>query len=369
MVEAIWPARADVASLPGMPLDQSKLDDLLHRAVTDLGATCHAAMVVIGDRLGLYKALAKHGPCSSAQLAERTHTTERYVREWLASQSAGGYVTFDAASGRYSLSAEQAFTLADEDSPAFLPGGFELALAALKAVPRVEEGFRTGKGVGWHEHDAGLFHGTERFFRPGYRAHLCGTWIPSLQGVEAKLHEGASVADIGCGHGASTVLMAQAYPNSKFVGVDYHPASIAAARKRAEAAGLADRVSFEVAGAKDFGGGPYDFVTFFDCLHDMGDPVGAAAHVRSRLARDGSWMIVEPFAGDSVAENMHPLGRLFYSVSTLVCTPASLSQEVGLALGAQAGEARIKEVVTKGGFQRFRRATQTPFNLVFEARP
>ena len=352
-----------------MPIDQKKLDDLLARAVSDLGATAHAAMVVIGDKLGLYKALAEHGPCTSAQLAEHTHTAERYVREWLASQAAGGYVSFDAATGRYSLSDEQAFTLADEDSPAFLPGGFQVALAAVKAQPRIEEGFRTGKGVGWHEHDPGLFHGTERFFRPGYKAHLCGEWIPALEGVESKLHDGASVADIGCGHGASTVIMAQAFPASSFVGFDYHPASIEAARRRAEAEGVTDRVKFEVAGAKDFGGGPYDFVTCFDCLHDMGDPVGAAKHVRSRIEREGCWMIVEPFAGDSVQENMHPLGRLFYSVSTLVCTPASLSQEVGLALGAQAGEARIKEVVTKGGFKRFRRATQTPFNLIFEVRP
>ena len=352
-----------------MPIDQKKLDDLLARAVTDLGATAHAAMVVIGDTLGLYKALQRHGPCTSAQLAEHTHTAERYVREWLASQAAGGYVSFDSKSGSYSLSDEQAFTLADEDSPAFLPGGFQVALAAVKAQSRIEEGFRTGKGVGWHEHDPGLFHGTERFFRPGYKAHLCGEWIPALEGVESKLHDGASVADIGCGHGASTVIMAQAFPGSTFVGVDYHPASIEAARRRAEAAGVSDRVTFEVAGAKDFGGGPYDFVTCFDCLHDMGDPVGAAKHVRSRIEKEGCWMIVEPFAGDSVQENMHPLGRLFYSVSTLVCTPASLSQEVGLALGAQAGEARIKEVVTQGGFKRFRRATQTPFNLVFEVRP
>ncbi|HZL99031.1 MAG TPA: methyltransferase domain-containing protein, partial [Planctomycetota bacterium] len=223
-----------------MPIDQTRLDELLDRAVTDLGATCHAAMVVIGDTLGLYRALARHGPCTPAQLAERTHTAERYVREWCASQAAGGYVSFDAATGGYSLSDEQAFILADEDSPAFLPGGFQAVLAALKAQPRIEEGFRTGKGVGWHEHDAGLFHGTERFFRPGYKAHLCGEWIPALEGVEGKLHDGASVADVGCGHGASTVLMAQAYPGSTFLGVDYHAPSVEAARKRAEAAGVAD---------------------------------------------------------------------------------------------------------------------------------
>jgi 2-polyprenyl-3-methyl-5-hydroxy-6-metoxy-1,4-benzoquinol methylase len=352
-----------------MALDQSKLNDMLHRGVNDFGATFHAACVIIGDKLGLYKALAAGGWQTPAELATRTDTTERYVREWLASQAAGGYVTLDAPTGRYRLTEEQAFTLADEKSPAFLPGAFQVALAATKAVPKLIEAFRTGEGMGWHEHDHELFHGTERFFRPGYAAHLVSEWIPALSGVEARLRAGARVADVGCGHGASTVLMAQAYPKSTFAGFDYHEGSIQTARERARESGVADRVKFEVARAKDFPGNGYDLVTFFDCLHDMGDPAGAARHVLSTLAPEGSWMIVEPFANDRVEDNLNPIGRVFYSASTLLCTPASLSQEVGLALGAQAGEARTRQVVTSGGFTRFRRATETPFNLVYEARP
>ncbi|HKA56748.1 MAG TPA: class I SAM-dependent methyltransferase, partial [Candidatus Binatia bacterium] len=300
---------------------------------------------------------------------ERTGTAERYVREWLAAQAAGGYVTYDPAAGRYALSEEQAFALADEDSPAFMPGAFQLATAAIKAEPKITEAFRTGVGVGWHEHDPGLFHGTERFFRPGYAANLVSAWVPALEGVEARLRAGARVADVGSGRGASTVLMAQAYPRSTFFGFDYHQPSIERARQAADEAGVSDRVSFAVAKAKDYPGTDYDFVTFFDCLHDMGDPVGAAAHVLETLQKDGTWMIVEPFAHDRVEDNLNPVGRAYYSASTLICTPASLAQEVGLALGAQAGEARLREVVTKGGFARFRRATETLFNLVFEARP
>jgi 2-polyprenyl-3-methyl-5-hydroxy-6-metoxy-1,4-benzoquinol methylase len=352
-----------------MALDQSKLNDMLHRGVNDFGATFHAACVIIGDKLGLYKALAAGGWQTPAELATRTDTTERYVREWLASQAAGGYVTLDAPTGRYRLTEEQAFTLADEKSPAFLPGAFQVALAATKAVPKLIEAFRTGEGMGWHEHDHELFHGTERFFRPGYAAHLVSEWIPALSGVEARLKAGARVADVGCGHGASTVLMAQAYSKSTFAGFDYHEGSIQTARERARESGVADRVKFEVARAKDFPGNGYDLVTFFDCLHDMGDPAGAARHVLSTLAPEGSWMIVEPFANDRVEDNLNPIGRVFYSASTLLCTPASLSQEVGLALGAQAGEARTRQVVMSGGFTRFRRATETPFNLVYEARP
>lgn len=350
-------------------MNEQKLHQLLERGVSDFGATFHAAMVHLGDQLGLYKALAAAGPVTPAELATRTGTTERYVREWLNSQAAGGYVTYDAGTGCYSLTEEQAFVLADESSPAFLPGAFQVALAAIKAEPRLAEAFRTGQGVGWHEHDPELFHGTERFFRPSYAAHLVTAWIPSLEGVEAKLRAGARVADVGCGHGASTVLMAQAFPNSHFVGFDYHAASIETARKRAGDSGVSGRVNFEIARAQDFPGHNYDFVTFFDCLHDMGDPVGAARHVLQSLAADGSWMIVEPFANDRVEENLNPIGRAFYAASTLICTPASLAQEVGLALGAQAGEARIRQVVTSGGFTRFRRATQTPFNLIYEARP
>jgi len=352
-----------------MSLNEDKLNQLLGKFVVDFGATFHAGLVVIGEKLGLYKAMAGAGPLTSAELAERTGTNERYVREWLSAQAAGGYIEYDSTTGRYFLSDEQAFALADEKSAAYLPGAFLVATSALRAIPKITEAFRTGDGFGWHEHDHGVFRGTELFFRPGYAANLMNSWIPSLDGVEAKLKAGAKVADVGCGLGASTILMAQAYPQSTFIGYDYHEGSIEMARARAVEGGVADRVKFEVAKAKDYPGTGYDFVTFFDCLHDMGDPVGAAAHVLQSLAPDGTWMIVEPFAGDQVKDNLNPIGRIFYSASTLLCTPASLSQEVGLALGAQAGEARLREVVTAGGFTRFRRATETPFNLVFEARP
>ena len=352
-----------------MAINEEKLNQLMGKFVTDLGATLHAGMAVIGDSLGLYKAMRGAGPLSSSELAERSGTHERYIREWLCSQAAGGYVDYDAATGRYSLSEEQAFVLADEKSPAYLPGGFMVAVAALRAVPKITEKFRTGEGLGWHEHDHGLFRGTELFFRPNYAANLISAWIHALEGVEAKLKKGVKVADVGCGLGASTILMAQAYPNSSFVGYDYHDKSIEMARQKAKDAGLAERVTFEVARAKDYPGSGYDFVAVFDCLHDMGDPVGVAAHVRQSLSSDGTWMIVEPFAGDKVEDNLSPVGRIFYSVSTLVCTPASLSQEVGLALGAQAGEARMRKVANDGGFNRFRRAAETPFNLIYEARP
>jgi len=352
-----------------MALNEDKLNQLLGRFLDDFGAVFHGAMVVIGDKLGLYKTMAEVGALTSHELAERTGTTERYVREWLAGQTAGGYVTYDSASGKYSLSEEQAFVLADEASPAFLPGAFQLAVSAVKAEPRIAEAFRTGEGVGWHEHDPGLFRGTERFFRPGYATNLMSSWIPSLDGVQQKLEAGARVADVGCGHGASTILMAKAFPKSTFIGFDYHGRSIDYARQAAEKAGVAEQVSFEVAKAKEYPGKDYDFVTFFDCLHDMGDPVGASAHVFESLKPEGSWMIVEPYAGDTLEDNLNPRGRAFYGASTLICTPASLSQEVGLGLGAQAGEARLREVVTSGGFTRFKRASETPFNLVFEARP
>lgn len=352
-----------------MAINEDKLNQLLGQFVGDLGATLHAGMVVIGESLGLYKALAEGGALTAAELAERTGTNERYVREWLNSQAAGGYVSYDAAEKRYFLTEEQAFTLADAGSPAYLPGAFQLATSALIAVPKITERFRTGEGLGWHEHHHGLFEGTEKFFRPGYSANLVSSWIPALEGVEEKLKAGAKVADVGCGLGASTILMAQAYPNSTFMGFDYHDASIQMARQRAEAAGVTDRVRFEVARAKDYPGSDYDLVAFFDCLHDMGDPVGAASHVRNSLKPDGTWLIVEPFANDTFAENHNPVGRIYYSASTLLCTPASLSQEVGRALGAQAGESQLREVVSEGGFTRFRRATETPFNLVLEARP
>jgi SAM-dependent methyltransferase len=352
-----------------MAVSSDKLNEFLGKAIVDFGATFHAALIRIGDKLGLYKALAAGGPQTAGELARNTGTAERYVREWLCSQAAGGYATYDSGTGKFHLTEEQAFALADESSPAFLPGAFQCALAAVKAEERLTECFKTGQGMGWHEHHPELFVGTERFFRPGYAANLVSSWIPSLEVVEEKLKRGARVADVGCGLGASTILMAKFYPKSKFMGFDYHDKSIETAKQRAQQAGVADRIHFEIAKAKDYPGRDYDFVTFFDCLHDMGDPVGAASHVRSTLEKDGTWMIVEPFAGDSLDENLHPLGRAFYGASTLLCTPASLSQEVGLALGSQAGEKRLREVVTSGGFSRFRRATQTPFNLIFEARP
>lgn len=350
------------------PLDMNKLNAFIGQFVTDLGASVHAGMVVIGERLGLYKALAAR-PMTPAELAAETHTDERYVREWLASQAAGNYVTYDDKAGKFSLTQEQAFTLANEESPAYLPGAFELALGSLAAVPRIAEAFRSGAGMGWHEHVDGVFHGCERFFRPGYAANLVSNWIPALGDVQRKLEAGARVADVGCGKGASTLLLAKAFPNSRFYGFDYHDKSIEAAREYAKRDGLADRVTFEVSKAKGFPGKDYDFVAVFDCLHDMGDPVGAAAHVRRSLANDGTWMIVEPFANDQLKDNLNPVGRVYYSFSTLLCTPCSRSQEVGLCLGAQAGEARIREVVTSAGFGRFRRATETPFNIVYEARP
>ena len=349
-------------------LDMNKLNTFIGQFVTDLGAAAHAGMVVIGEKLGLYKALSE-GPKTSAELAAATGTDERYVREWLSSQAAGGYVTYDQGAGKFRLDEEQAFTLANEDSPAYLPGAFELAVGSLAAVPRIADCFRSGAGMGWHEHADGVFHGCEKFFRPGYAANLMSAWIPALQGVQPKLESGARVADVGCGKGASTILMAQAFPKSRFFGFDYHQESIEAARQSAERAGVSDRVSFEVCSAKEFPGNNYDLVAVFDCLHDMGDPVGAATHVRQALAEDGTWMIVEPFANDQLKDNLNPVGRVYYSFSTLLCTPCSRSQEVGLCLGAQAGESRIREVINAAGFGRFRRASETPFNIVYEARP
>jgi len=350
-------------------IDGDKLMQFVFRAVDEVGATLNTALVVMGDRLGLYRALAGAGPLSPAELAGRTGTAERYVREWLNAQAAGGYVEYDPDSGRYTLPPEQAVALTEPDSPAYLPGLFQTALGSLLDSPKIAEATRTGDGFGWHEHVHDVHEGCERFFRPSYNAHLISAWLPALDGVAAKLERGALVADVGCGHGASTILMAQAFPNSTFAGSDYHDGSIETARRRAQEAGVAGRVSFDTAPAAAYGGTGYDLVTMFDCLHDMGDPAGAARHVRGTLKPDGTWMIVEPYAGDRVEENLNPVGRAYYGFSTLLCTPASLSQEVGLALGAQAGEARIKDVVTAGGFTRFRRAAETPFNLVFEARP
>ncbi len=350
-------------------IDENKLNAFLGQLVGELGATVNAGLIVLGDRLGLYKAMAQSGPITSAELAERTGTAERYTREWLNAQAAGNFVTYDPATQRYELPAEHALALANEDSPAFVCGAFELATASLKAESQIESAFRSGAGFGWHQHDPGVATGCERFFRPGYNANLVSTWLPALEGVDAKLRVGAKVADVGCGLGASTRLMAQAYPRSKFMGFDYHQESIALARQKAKDSGLMDSTQFEVAPAAKFPGNDYDLVTMFDCLHDMGDPVGAAHHVRQALAPDGTWLIVEPIAGDRTEQNFNPVGRAYYAFSTFLCTPSSLSQDVGLALGAQAGEARIRDVATAGGFTRFRRVAETPFNLVYEARP
>jgi SAM-dependent methyltransferase len=350
-----------------MAIDEAKLNDFMGNFVRDMGAVAHAATVVVGDQLGLYKALA-HDPMTPEQLAAATGTDPRYVREWLCAQAAGGYAQYDAATERFSLTPEQAFALAQEDSPAFIPGAFQAAMAMFHAVPKLIDAFRSGDGIGWHEQHPSLFVGTERFFRPGYVANLVSQWLPALDGVVDRLERGARVADVGCGHGASTLIMAQTYPNSSFVGYDYHEPSIRYARLAAVKAGVADRVDFQIARAQDYPGRDFDLVAVFDCLHDMGDPVGASRHVRQSLKPDGTWMIVEPFANDRVEDNLNPVGRIFYSASTCICTPASRSQEVGLCLGAQAGEARLRDVVKKGGFAHFRRAAQTPFNLVFEAR-
>ena len=350
-----------------MAINEERLNAFMGYFVRDMGAVAHAATVLIGDQLGLYKKLAE-APMSADQLAKATGTDPRYVLEWLSAQAASGYANYDAATQTFNLNEEQALALAVEGSPAFIPGGFQAAFAMFAAVPKLVEVFRSGKGLGWHEHHPALFAGTERFFRPGYTANLVSSWIPALDGVEARLKAGAKVADVGCGHGASTVIMAQAYPKSSFVGFDYHAPSIERARAAAAEAGVADRVKFEVARAQDFPGSGYDLVAVFDCLHDMGDPVSAARHVRDVLKDNGTWLIVEPFANDRLEDNLNPVGRVFYSASTCICTPASRSQEGGLCLGAQAGERRLNDVVKKGGFAHFRRATETPFNLVFEAR-
>ena len=350
-----------------MAVDETKLQELIGKLLGDAGAAMGIGLVLLGDKFGLYKTLAAAGPLTPAELASRTGTAARYVSEWAAAQAASGYINFDSATERFSISPEQALVFADENGPAFFPAMFEIAAAAARDLPKVEAAFSTGGGVGWHERDACLFRGTERFFRPGYAMHLVSEWIPALEGVKEKLERGAHVADVGCGHGASTVLLARAFPKSRFSGFDYHGPSIERARELAREGGVVDRVTFERASAKEFPG-TYDLITFFDCLHDMGDPRGAAAHVRAALRPDGTWMIVEPFAGDRIADNLNPVSRLFYAASTQICVPASLSQEVGLALGAQSGENRLREVILSGGFSRVRRATATPFNMVLEAR-
>jgi SAM-dependent methyltransferase len=351
-----------------LPVDEAKLNTLVGRMIGDVGAAFSSILVAIGDRLGLWKAMADGEPVTPAELAGRTGTAERYVREWLNAQAAAGYVTYDAATGRFTLPPEGAFTLADETSPACFAGLFEIVAACGSGVDRLTDRFRTGEGIEWGHQHPSLFTGTERFFRSGYIANLTTAWIPALDGVEAKLRAGATVADVGCGVGASTILMAKTYPRSRFFGFDYHDGSIDLARERARAAGVDDRVTFAVAMSTDYPGTNYDLVAHFDCLHDMEDPAGAARQVKRSLASDGSWMIVEPFAGDRPEQNHNAVGRVFYSASTMLCVPHSLAHG-GPALGAQSGEARIRDVVVgEGGFSRFRRATETPFNLVYEAK-
>jgi ubiquinone/menaquinone biosynthesis C-methylase UbiE len=351
-----------------MALNEDKLNEFLGPFVTDLGATVAAGNVVIGHQLGLYKALAT-GPATAEGLAERTRTNPRYIAEWLRGQAAGGYVAYDAATDTYSMTEEQAFVLTNPDGAVYAPGAFVLALGTLRSVPRITEAFRAGTGMGWHEHDKDVFTGCEQFFRPGYIANLIPSWIPALDGVEDKLRAGAKAADIGCGLGASTILLAQEYPNSALTGSDYHEQSIELARKRAGDAGVADRVSFEVAPAASFSGTGYDLAATFDCLHDMGDPLAAARHIRQALKPDGTWLVVEPAAAGDTAGNMNPVGRVYYSFSTLLCVPNAMSQPGGYTLGAQAGEAAIRQVAAEAGFTRFRRAAEAPFNLVYEVRP
>jgi len=352
----------------GTTVDEHKLEALLGTMVNELGAMANGALVVTGDRLGLYRALAADGPMTAEELADATSTAPRYVQEWLAAQSASGFIEYDGATERFSMTPEQIMVFADDNSPVLMTGGFYSATALVKGEAALAEAFRTGEGIGWGNHDACLFCGTAKFFRPGYKAHLVQDWLPALEGVVGKLEAGAAVADVGCGYGLSTLIMAEAFPKSRFTGYDFHVPSIEEARALAAERGLKN-VVFEEYAAKDYPGTDFDLVTFFDCLHDMGDPRGAAAHVRQSLKPDGTWLLVEPFAHDRLEDNLNPVGRVYYSYSTAICTPAALSQDAGEALGAQAGEARLREVCMSGGFTRFRRATETPFNLILEARP
>ncbi|MBU2929722.1 class I SAM-dependent methyltransferase [Winogradskyella psychrotolerans] len=351
-----------------MEVNENKLHDLLGKVVTEMGAAANGPLITIGDKLGLFTTLTDHGHLTSYELAEKTNTAERYVREWLSAQAASGYIEYDAVSKKFFMTPEQSMVFGNRKSPVFMTGAFYAISSVYHDEPKIEKAFKTGEGVSWGDHNSCLFCGTEKFFSPSYEGNLISNWIPALDGVVQKLEKGAKVADIGCGHAASTIIMAKAFPNSTFIGFDFHAASVEQAKVRAKAAGVAN-VSFEVALAKDFPGKDYDFITFFDCLHDMGDPVGACSHAKAALKPDGTCMIVEPFAKDSLEENLTPVGRAFYAFSTMLCTPCSLNQEVGLALGAQAGEEKLKNVITKGGFSKFKRASETPFNLILEARP
>lgn len=357
-----------VTDTPAPPMNMAKFEQFLGQFVQDIGAVMHGVTVIIGDKLGLYKAMADSIPVTSQQLADKTGCDERYIREWLASQAASKYVEYDAATQTYTLPQEHAFALISDEHPVFIPAGYYLAGSTYRDEEKFTEIFKSGKGLGWHEHHPDLFCGTLRFFKPTYMAHLIGDWIPSIPGLKEKLEAGAKVADIGCGLGASTILMAKTFPNSEFWGYDYHGPSIDDARKAAKEAGVEANCHFEVVNSKEFPRDGFDLICYFDCLHDMGDPVGAMAHTKGALKDDGIVLIVEPFAHDTLEENINPIGRIMYSASTMVCTPASRSQEVGLGLGAQAGESRLRKVANDGGFSQFRRANETPFNLVFEAR-
>lgn len=348
-------------------VNEEKLNEFLGKMVGDLGAAMNSSLVLIGDKLGLYRAIYENGPLTATELAQKTGTSERYIREWLAAQAASGYVNYSPEHQTFSMSPEQGLVFADPESPVLMPGGFYVIASVFADYEKLMDAFRTGEGISWGDHNNCLFCGTEKFFRPSYKANLVHSWIPALEGVEEKLKAGIKVADIGCGHGASTLIMAEAYPNSEFIGIDLHAGSIAHANKLLEASGLSN-VRFVTADAREFAGEGFGFAACFDCLHDMGDPVGVAGHIRETLTPDGTWMIVEPFANDTLTDNLNPVGRVYYSASTALCVPSSLSQPVGKALGAQAGEKRIGEVVAEGGFRQFRRAAETPFNLIFEAR-
>jgi SAM-dependent methyltransferase len=347
---------------------ENKVEAFVGQVVNDIAAAYSGVLTKVGHSLGLYKAMAQNGMISAAELAEKTGTSRRYVLEWLNNQAAGGYVDYDPSQDRYKLPAEHVPVLADDDSPFFLAGSLGSLTAIYKIEEKLTEAFKTGGGIGWHEQDESLFYGTEFLFRTGYKAHLTSEWIPALSGVDEKLKTGGTVADVGCGHGASSIVMAQNYPKASFVGFDYHKESIDVARRRAKEAGVEDRVRFEVASAKNYPGSNYDLICFMDCFHDLGDPLGAARHSFQAIAESGSVLLVEPHSGDRIEQNLHPIGRLFYAASTAFCTPNSLSQEVGSAIGAQAGEARYADIIFQAGFRRFRRATETPFNLIFEAR-